>query len=141
MKKIISISLLTALVLTTPIYANTSKGNYIIINNESTDPYTIQPTGNFQNQKNINQSKQKTSTPYAIDQILPQPENANLHSLKIKNNKSSQTTREFTTVNFKTNKEEKINANLKYSGEKVHIWVHENQISDRFGKNGTWSMP
>ena len=58
MKKIISISLLTALVLTTPIYANTSKGNYIIINNESTDPYTIQPTVNFQNQKNINQSKQ-----------------------------------------------------------------------------------
>ena len=130
MKKIISISLLIALVLTTPIYANTSKGNYIIINNQSTDPYTTQTTGSFQNQKSINQSKQKTSTPYAIDQVLPEPENAKLYQLKTKNNKSLEKTREFTTVNFKTNKEEKIKADLKYSGEKVDIWVHDNQISD-----------
>ena len=87
MKKIISISLLIALVLTTPIYANTSKGNYIIINNQSTDPYTTQTTGSFQNQKSINQSKQKTSTPYAIDQVLPEPENAKLYQLKTKNNR------------------------------------------------------
>ena len=72
MKKIISISLLIALVFTTPIYANTSKGSYIIINNESTDPDNIQTTGNFQNKKNINQSKQKTTTPYAIDKVLPE---------------------------------------------------------------------
>ena len=51
MKNIISISLLIALVFTTPIYANTSKGSYIIINNESTDPDNIQTTGNFQNKK------------------------------------------------------------------------------------------
>ena len=130
MKKIINLALLIALVLTTPIYANTSKGNYIIINNQSTDPYTTQTTGSFQNQKSINQSKQKTSTPYAIDQVLPEPENAKLYQLKTKNNKSLEKTREFTTVNFKTNKEEKIKADLKYSGEKVDIWVHDNQISD-----------
>ena len=41
MKKIINLALLIALVLTTPIYANTSKGNYIIINNQSTDPFKI----------------------------------------------------------------------------------------------------
>ena len=130
MKKIINLALLIALVLTTPIYANTSKGNYIIINNQSTDPYTTQTTGSFQNQKSINQSKQKTSTPYAIDQVLPEPENAKLYQLKTKNNKSLEKTTEFTTVNFKTNKEEKIKADLKYSGEKVDIWVHDNQISD-----------
>lgn len=138
MKKIISISLLIALVLTTPIYANTSKGNYIIINNESTDPYTTQTTGNFQNQKNINKSKQKTSIPYAIDQVLPKPENVELYQAKTKNSKSTETTRQFTTINFKNNQEEKIIANLKYSGEKVDIWVHQDQISDaqaiRIGK-------
>lgn len=138
MKKIISISLLIALVLTTPIYANTSKGNYIIINNESTDPYTTQTTGNFQNQKNINKSKQKTSIPYAIDQVLPKPENVELYQAKTKNSKSTKTTRQFTTINFKNNQEEKIIANLKYSGEKVDIWVHQDQISDaqaiRIGK-------
>ncbi|WP_286316497.1 cell wall-binding repeat-containing protein [Romboutsia ilealis] len=130
MKKIISISLLIALVLTTPIYANTSKGNYIIINNESTNPYTTQTTGNFQNQKNINNSKQKTSTPYAIDQVLPKPENAKLYQSKTKNNKSSKTTREFKTFNFRNNQYETINTDLKYSGKKVEIWVYENQISD-----------
>ena len=130
MKKIISISLLIALVLTTPIHANTSNDNYIIISNESTDPYITQTTGNFQNQKNTNQSKQKNSTSYAIDHVLPAPENAKLYSSKTKNTKSSETTREFTTVNFKTNQEEKINADLKYSGKKVDIWVHENKISD-----------
>ena len=130
MKKIISISLLIALVLTTPIYANTSKGNYIVINNESTNPYTTQTTGNFQNQKNINNSKQKTSTPYAIDQVLPTPENAKLYQSKIKNNKSTETTREFKTFNFRNNQYETINTDLKYSGKKVEIWVYENQISD-----------
>ena len=136
MKKIISISLLIALVFTTPIYANTSKGSYIIINNESTDPYTTQTTGNFQNKKNINQSKQKTSTPYAIDQVLPAPENAKLyqsaklHQSKTENNKSSKTTRKFKTFNFRNNQYETINTELKYSGKKVEIWVNENQISD-----------
>lgn len=130
MKRIISISLLIALVLITPIYANTSKGNYIIINNESTNPYTTQSTGNFQNQKNINNSKQKTSTPYAIDQVLPTPENAKLYQSKTKNNKSTETTREFKTFNFRNNQYETINTDLKYSGKKVEIWVYENQISD-----------
>lgn len=136
MKKIINISLLIVLALTTPIYANTSKGRYIIINNESTDPYTTQTTGNFRNQKNINKSKQKTSTPYAIDKVLPEPENAKLYQSakldqsKTENNKSLKTNRKFKTFNFKNNQYETINTDLKYRGKKVEVWVYENQISD-----------
>ena len=134
MKNIISISIIISLLLVTPIHSNVSKGNYIIINNQSTNPYTTQSTGSFQSQKSTSISNEKTSTPYPIDKVLSKSENANLYHLKIKSDISLETTREFITVNFKTNTNEKIYADLKYSSEKANIWVYDNQITDMQAK-------
>ncbi len=132
MKKIINLTIIMVLALTTPIHANLTKGKYIIINNQSTDPYTIQSTGKLQAKQSKNKSMQQKSTnSNAIDKVLPKPEDAKLYKGETKYKvESLQNKRAFTVTNFKTNKEEVINADLKYSGKKAEIWVHQNQISN-----------
>ena len=132
MKKILSIVLLLILSLNTTLtYANTANGNYIIINNQSTDPYNTQSTGKINNTSNNLTKQTKLQTPYGIDKVIPIEENAQLYNnTDTQKTKINLQTREFTTVNFKTNTKEKICADLKYSSKKANIWVHENQISE-----------
>ena len=137
MKKILSIVLLLILSLNTTLtYANTANGNYIIINNQSTDPYNTQSTGKINNTSNNLTNQIKLQTPYGIDKVIPIEENAQLYNnTDTQKTKINLQTREFTTVNFKTNTKEKICADLKYSSKKANIWVHENQISEASNKN------
>lgn len=132
MKKIINLTIIMVLALTTPIHANPTKGKYIIINNQSTDSYKIQSTGKLKTNQSKNKSvQQKSTNPNAIDKVLSEPEDAKLYKGETKYKVASlQNKREFTVTNFKTNKEEVINADLKYSGKKAEIWVHQNKISN-----------
>lgn len=136
MKKIITIVILITLSMNSSfIYANgvsESKGKYVIINNQSTDPYELQNIGDIKNNSSykFNQNE-KTAKPYGVDKVIQIDEdNLKLYKQNVKHIKLQENTRKFKTINFKNNKEEIIIADLKYNGNKVDIWVNENKISD-----------
>lgn len=75
MKKIITIVILITLSMNSSfIYANgvsESKGKYVIINNQSTDPYELQNIGDIKNNSSykFNQNE-KTAKPYGVDKVI-----------------------------------------------------------------------
>ncbi|MBQ9012304.1 MAG: cell wall-binding repeat-containing protein [Bacilli bacterium] len=136
MKKIIIIALLFVLSINQSIiYANTknnANGKYIIINNESTNPYELQNSGTIKNKsKDKSNVQQKSIKPYGIDKVMHvDQDNSKLYHQKTKEIIPKGSKRNFTTVNFRNNNDETITADLKYSGTKVDVWVHEDEISD-----------
>lgn len=122
MKKIITIVILITLSMNSSfIYANgvsESKGKYVIINNQSTDPYELQNIGDIKNNSSykFNQNE-KTAKPYGVDKVIQIDEdNLKLYKQNVKHIKLQENTRKFKTINFKNNKEEIIIADLKYNG-------------------------
>ena len=134
MRKIIVVLLFFALSINNSIVFadNNSKvnGKYIIINNQSTNPYNFQSSGTIKNNSTYNKQL-KNIEPYGVDNVIElEDDNANLYNSKEKNITPKSNTRNFTTLNFQNDKYETITAELKYSGNKADIWVHEDKISD-----------
>ena len=89
MKKIIAVLLFFALAINNSIvFANNNSkvnGKYIVINNQSTNPYNFQNSGTIKNNSTYNKQS-KNIEQYGIDKVIElEDDNANLYNSKEKN--------------------------------------------------------
>lgn len=136
MKKIVISIMLIIFISSSTIYASASSGRYIIINNESTDSRNYQSTGPINENEYLSEEYAKSNEMYPIDKVIPfDNTNASLATPnevskdRLRSMSMIENTKSFNVVNFKTGKEYKIIANLKYSGDKVDVWVHQDHIT------------
>ncbi|MGX4598583.1 cell wall-binding repeat-containing protein [Faecalimicrobium sp. JNUCC 81] len=136
-KKAISI-MLALFISSSTIYASAASGRYIIINNESTDTRNYQSTGPINDIEYANEKYGSLDEIHPIDKVIPfdntnaplaTPNDASKHMLRSMS--TSGNSKSFNVTNFKTGSDYKITANLKYSGDKVDVWVHDNSITEK----------
>lgn len=138
MKKIlISIISVIFLSLSTVCASATGQGRYIIINNESTDVRNYKNTGTINENEYLREEDGKSDEIHPIDKVIPfDNTNASLATPdevsqnKLRSMSIAGNTKSFNVTNFKNGSEYKITANLKYSGSKVDVWVHQDSITE-----------
>ncbi|WP_052356465.1 cell wall-binding repeat-containing protein [[Clostridium] dakarense] len=136
MKKTAMSIILALFISSSTIYASAASGRYIIINNESTDPKTYQSTGPINEIEHVGESRKSLDEIHPIDKVIPfDNTNAPLATPKevspynLRSMSAVEGTKSFNVSNLKTGADYKINASLKYSGDKVDVWVHDDSIT------------
>lgn len=138
MKKIlISIISVIFLSLSTVCASATGQGRYIIINNESTDVRNYKNTGTINENDYLREEDGNLDEIHPIDKVIPF-DNTNasfatpdeVSQNKLRSMSIAGNTKSFNVTNFKNGSEYQITANLKYSGNKVDVWVHQDSITE-----------
>ncbi|MCE5155042.1 hypothetical protein KJB58_11335 [Staphylococcus hyicus] len=136
-------SLIAGTIFVSPLFANAET---YVVNNENTNKNASESFlgSNSQNdfrQKAIDTKKLKNSQSFQEDKIFKAPKNKTPITEKVRNSKHSISTakindiRVFTTVNMRTNSNERTQAKLKYNGKSTNVWVADNYITDRQTEN------
>jgi hypothetical protein len=127
----------------TPSLMNSSviEGSYVVFNNESTNVNKKEDTGRLFNQVSGNENKQALSLQaYQMDANIPFQAEGNKNYLIKKNYAQSLVTyqlgssKDFWVTDFETEKEYQLKAKLLYTGSKVNVWVHDDEISSDHAK-------
>jgi large repetitive protein len=116
---------------------NIMEGSYVLFTNESTDPNKSMNTGklNF-NSDFYSQNKNLRLQAYQMDMNKPfKVDNIRKNLYKKNISKSSVqyelgSSKEFWAYNHEKDEDYKLNAKLMYSGSKVNVWVHNNEITE-----------
>jgi large repetitive protein len=123
-------------IMPSPTSSNVMEGSYVLFTNESTDPYKSMNTGKLSfNSDLYTKNKNLRLQAYQMDINKPfKVDNIRKHLYK-KNIKSSVqytlgSNNEFWAYNHETDEDYKLNAKLLYSGSKVNVWVHNNEITE-----------
>ncbi|SHP74721.1 Neutral metalloprotease precursor [Mycobacteroides abscessus subsp. abscessus] len=103
------------------------EGRYIIISNESVSQ--TQYSGTFQMKGKKGPYQMDAKKPF--DLLKNKKNTIRKSTYSISSSYQQGDSKSFWVTDFSTYKDYQINATLKYSGNKVNVWVHDNQISSQ----------
>ncbi|HFN9399581.1 TPA: M30 family zinc metallopeptidase [Staphylococcus aureus] len=144
-KKIFT-SLIASSILVFPSFSAFANAETYVVNNENTDKNGLEAyTGtNKQNdfrQKTVDTKKVKNLQSFQEDKVFKAPKVKTPITEKTRKSENSISSskindvRVFTTVNMRTNSNERTKATLKYNGKSTNVWVADNYITDQQAKN------
>lgn len=139
-------SLIAGTIFVSPLFATFANAETYVVNNENTDKNALEAyTGtNKQNdfrQKTVDTKKVKNLQSFQEDKVFKAPKVKTPITEKTRKSENSISSskindvRVFTTVNMRTNSNERTKATLKYNGKSTNVWVADNYITDQQAKN------
>jgi large repetitive protein len=124
-------------IMPSPTSSNVMEGSYVLFTNESTDPSKSMNTGKlninsdfYTQNKNLRLQayQMDINKPYKVDNIRKNLYKKNVSKSSVQYELGSN--KEFWAYNHEKDEDYKLNAKLLYSGSKVNVWVHNNEITE-----------
>jgi large repetitive protein len=124
-------------IMPSPTSSNVMEGSYVLFTNESTDPSKSMNTGKlninsdfYTQNKNLRLQayQMDINKPFKVDNIRKNLYKKNVSKSSVQYELGS--SKEFWAYNHEKDEDYKLNAKLLYSGSKVNVWVHNNEITE-----------